>query len=183
MTLSAFGVICSARRRLTVRYLRPSRARRPPARSSGSTTQTFAADRRPRQATPRQQPEKPVSKNFGKSLILNWSRRADLNRGPADYESAALPTELRRLRTAAFQRITTVAGPVQKRRAWHLCAPMPGCSCQCASDRCLSCRDDTVNEQAGIDMPYMSDDQLRQLRRYAEGIAHSDSARRAESGR
>ena len=25
-----------------------------------------------------------------------WSRRADLNRGPADYESAALPTELRR---------------------------------------------------------------------------------------
>ena len=27
----------------------------------------------------------------------NWSRRSDLNRGPADYESAALPTELRRL--------------------------------------------------------------------------------------
>src|SRR4026208_2479654 len=26
----------------------------------------------------------------------NWSRRAGLNRGPADYESAALPTELRR---------------------------------------------------------------------------------------
>ena len=26
----------------------------------------------------------------------NWSRRADSNRGPADYESAALPTELRR---------------------------------------------------------------------------------------
>ena len=26
-----------------------------------------------------------------------WSRRSDLNRGPADYESAALPTELRRL--------------------------------------------------------------------------------------
>ena len=25
-----------------------------------------------------------------------WSRRSDLNRGPADYESAALPTELRR---------------------------------------------------------------------------------------
>jgi hypothetical protein len=25
-----------------------------------------------------------------------WSRRADSNRGPADYESAALPTELRR---------------------------------------------------------------------------------------
>jgi hypothetical protein len=25
-----------------------------------------------------------------------WSRRADLNRWPADYESAALPTELRR---------------------------------------------------------------------------------------
>src|SRR6185436_20404306 len=27
----------------------------------------------------------------------DWSRRSDLNRGPADYESAALPTELRRL--------------------------------------------------------------------------------------
>jgi hypothetical protein len=27
-----------------------------------------------------------------------WSRRSDLNRGPADYESAALPTELRRLK-------------------------------------------------------------------------------------
>ena len=26
-----------------------------------------------------------------------WSRRADSNRGPADYESAALPAELRRL--------------------------------------------------------------------------------------
>ena len=26
----------------------------------------------------------------------NWSRRADSNRGPADYESAALPAELRR---------------------------------------------------------------------------------------
>ena len=26
----------------------------------------------------------------------NWSRRADLNRWPADYESAALPAELRR---------------------------------------------------------------------------------------
>ncbi|VTR63919.1 hypothetical protein DESC_120011 [Desulfosarcina cetonica] len=25
-----------------------------------------------------------------------WSRRADSNRGPADYESAALPAELRR---------------------------------------------------------------------------------------
>ena len=24
-------------------------------------------------------------------LILQWSRRSDLNRGPADYESAALP--------------------------------------------------------------------------------------------
>jgi hypothetical protein len=34
--------------------------------------------------------------NFHYSLI-SWSRRADLNRGPADYESAALPTELRRL--------------------------------------------------------------------------------------
>jgi hypothetical protein len=27
-----------------------------------------------------------------------WSRRSDSNRGPADYESAALPTELRRRR-------------------------------------------------------------------------------------
>jgi transcription-repair coupling factor (superfamily II helicase) len=31
--------------------------------------------------------------------MLPWSRRADLNRGPADYESAALPAELRRLKT------------------------------------------------------------------------------------
>src|SRR5438094_703950 len=30
-----------------------------------------------------------------KSPDQNWSRRSDLNRGPADYESAALPTELR----------------------------------------------------------------------------------------
>ena len=28
--------------------------------------------------------------------LASWSRRADLNRWPADYESAALPTELRR---------------------------------------------------------------------------------------
>jgi hypothetical protein len=32
-----------------------------------------------------------------KVLNLLVSRRSDLNRGPADYESAALPTELRRL--------------------------------------------------------------------------------------
>jgi hypothetical protein len=30
------------------------------------------------------------------NLIWRWSRRPDLNRRPADYESAALPTELRR---------------------------------------------------------------------------------------
>ena len=35
-----------------------------------------------------------------------WSRRSDLNRGPADYESAALPTELRRLR-----RVSVVKSP------------------------------------------------------------------------
>src|SRR4029450_6454244 len=35
-----------------------------------------------------------------KSAEWFWSRRADLNRGPADYESAALPTELRRLTDA-----------------------------------------------------------------------------------
>ena len=28
--------------------------------------------------------------------VERWSRRSDLNRRPADYESAALPTELRR---------------------------------------------------------------------------------------
>ena len=28
---------------------------------------------------------------------IYWSRRADLNRRPTDYESVALPTELRRL--------------------------------------------------------------------------------------
>ena len=30
------------------------------------------------------------------SPVISWSRRADLNRWPADYESAALPAELRR---------------------------------------------------------------------------------------
>ena len=32
----------------------------------------------------------------GRNVLINWSRRPDLNRRPADYESAALPTELRR---------------------------------------------------------------------------------------
>ena len=34
----------------------------------------------------------------GVGRLENWSRHADLNRGPADYESAALPTELCRRR-------------------------------------------------------------------------------------
>ena len=38
-----------------------------------------------------------VSVNYCKQ----WSRRADSNRGPADYESAALPAELRRLLAGA----------------------------------------------------------------------------------
>jgi hypothetical protein len=29
------------------------------------------------------------------SCLFLWSQRADLNRGPTDYESVALPTELR----------------------------------------------------------------------------------------
>ena len=29
------------------------------------------------------------------SLLESWSQRADLNRGPTDYESVALPAELR----------------------------------------------------------------------------------------
>lgn len=29
------------------------------------------------------------------SLLFSWSQRPDLNRGPTDYESVALPTELR----------------------------------------------------------------------------------------
>src|SRR6185437_12690897 len=38
-------------------------------------------------------------KHGGRGTVReNWSRRAGLNRGPADYESAALPAELRRLR-------------------------------------------------------------------------------------
>ena len=32
----------------------------------------------------------------------DWSRRPDLNRGPVDYESTALPTELRRRRIALY---------------------------------------------------------------------------------
>ena len=31
-----------------------------------------------------------------RKLLKEWSRGPDLNRGPADYESAALPTELPR---------------------------------------------------------------------------------------
>ena len=39
-----------------------------------------------------------TASDFAMSIFSKeeWSRRADLNRGPADYESAALPTELRR---------------------------------------------------------------------------------------
>jgi hypothetical protein len=33
---------------------------------------------------------------YGLSVVTCWSRRGDLNPRPADYESAALPTELRR---------------------------------------------------------------------------------------
>jgi hypothetical protein len=29
------------------------------------------------------------------SYLFSWSQRPDLNRGPTDYESVALPTELR----------------------------------------------------------------------------------------
>ena len=37
--------------------------------------------------------------NYHFSKVSNlWSRRAESNRLPADYESAALPTELRRLK-------------------------------------------------------------------------------------
>ena len=44
-----------------------------------------------------------------------WSRRSDLNRGPADYESAALPTELRR-HGAGKRSILAQAGPLTGRR-------------------------------------------------------------------
>src|SRR5690242_16297393 len=41
-----------------------------------------------------------------------WSRHSDSNRGPADYESAALPTELRRLAGKTHHSSTqTRAGP------------------------------------------------------------------------
>jgi hypothetical protein len=45
-----------------------------------------------------QQPDTEMGSLRRRARFLgNWSRRSDLNRGPADYESAALPTELRRL--------------------------------------------------------------------------------------
>ena len=40
-----------------------------------------------------------------------WSRRSDLNRGPADYESAALPTELRRLRRVSVVNSSPLGKP------------------------------------------------------------------------
>ena len=41
----------------------------------------------------------------------NWSRHADSNRGPADYESAALPAELRRLATVSEAHFTGRSTP------------------------------------------------------------------------
>jgi hypothetical protein len=46
----------------------------------------------------------------------NWSRRSDLNRGPADYESAALPTELRRLKAGKRTHI------LARQRGARMCA-------------------------------------------------------------
>lgn len=49
----------------------------------------------------------------GESNSKSWSRGADLNRRPADYESAALPTELPRLRDLNL----ALPGASVKRRA------------------------------------------------------------------
>src|SRR5262245_40593119 len=48
--------------------------------------------------TQHRDPSAPQNPSATRALLLrkNWSRRSDLNRRPADYESAALPTELRR---------------------------------------------------------------------------------------
>jgi hypothetical protein len=48
---------------------------------------------------------KPDRRAEARHLIRKWSRRSDLNRGPAVYETAALPTELRRLDAESNQLI------------------------------------------------------------------------------
>src|SRR5580704_10455763 len=46
-----------------------------------------------------------------------WSRVPDLNRGPADYESAALPTELTRPKGLSYGRcITWCILPAQRKK-------------------------------------------------------------------
>jgi hypothetical protein len=56
------------------------------------------------------------------SLLFSWSQRADLNRGPTDYESVALPAELRwltlrapagRFRRGTFERLAWLQLPVK----------------------------------------------------------------------
>ena len=48
--------------------------------------------------------------------VENWSRRSDSNRGPADYESAALPTELRRRRGMGPAEAGHDSGPGESQR-------------------------------------------------------------------
>lgn len=60
-----------------------------------------------------------------RSLYISWSQESDLNRRPADYESAALPTELSwPVRVNAL--LSRVLGPVKLflRRFAGLFAPL-----------------------------------------------------------
>jgi hypothetical protein len=68
-----------------------------------------------------------------KSCERRWSRHSDSNRGPADYESAALPTELRRPGGGCVQcaqadlkvRLDDPGGSPDSRTLWSAAARQP----------------------------------------------------------
>ena len=74
---------------------------------------------------------------FGMSVFSRdvWSRRADSNRCPADYESAALPAELRRLSGGSKARHLSIG----KDRALVLRMSL-GEACGYAQDETVSAR-------------------------------------------
>ena len=57
---------------------------------------------------------------------LKWSRETDLNRRPADYESAALPTELSRLHSVPNEAMDDAQDLIGKKEVAHALVTIEG---------------------------------------------------------
>ena len=73
------------------------------------------------------------------SLLFCWSQRGDLNSGPTDYESVALPTELRWLKYNAICMYFQMAIKKHAREITTPKAIRKGCDSRCCKKWDLRC--------------------------------------------